>query len=197
MKKGSEIRRAHYPVDAIFLDRWSPRAMSGEEISEHELLTLFEAARWAPSSFNAQPWRMLYVRRTSGDWPVFLDLLADPNKVWACHAAALVLFVSKKLNDKTGQSSITHSFDAGAAWGFFALQAFLKGYVVHGMQGFDYARAHLELEIPQDFQVEAMVAVGVPGAKETLPPPLQERETPNDRRPLTETVCEGRWALRG
>ena len=197
MKKGSEIRRAHYPVDAIFLDRWSPRAMSGAEISEHELLTLFEAARWAPSSFNAQPWRMLYVRRTSRDWPVFLDLLADPNKVWARHAAALVLFVSKKVNDKTGQPSITHSFDAGAAWGFFALQAFLKGYVVHGMQGFDYARAHQELDIPQDFRVEAMVAVGVPGAKETLPPPLQERETPNDRRPLTETVCEGRWALQG
>jgi nitroreductase len=197
MIKGSEIRRAHHPVNALFVDRWSPRAMSGEAITATELMHLFEAARWAPSSYNAQPWRMLYAPRNSAEWPMFLNLLSESNKAWARNAGALVLFVSKKINDRTGQPSVTHSFDTGAAWAFFALQGHLSGYAVHGMQGFDYARAQRELEVPDEFRVEAMVAVGKPGPKETLAPPLQERETPNDRRPLSETVCEGRWALKG
>lgn len=169
MIKGSEIRRTQYPIDRIFVDRWSPRAMSGAEIPEHELLTLFEAARWAPSSYNAQPWRMLYARRASPQWPVFLDLLADMNKAWARHAAALVLFVSRKVNDKTGQPSITHSFDTGAAWGFFALQGFLKGYAVHGMQGFDYARAQQELGIPRTSGSKPWSPSVCPGRKRVCP----------------------------
>lgn len=195
MIKGSEVRRAQYGVDELFVDRWSPRAMSGEEISEAELMTLFEAARWAPSAYNAQPWRMVYARRGTPEWDVFLDLLLDMNRSWARNAAALVLFVSRKINERTQQPSRTHSFDTGAAWGSLALQGFRKGLVVHGMQGFDYARAQQELGIPDEYQVEAMVAVGRPGARETLPPPLQERESPNDRRPLSETVCAGRWTL--
>jgi nitroreductase len=196
MIKGSQVRRPDYPIDTLFIDRWSPRAMTGEEIPEQELMSLFEAARWAPSSFNAQPWRMLYARRSSQDWPLFLDLLVEANKAWAHNAAALVLFVSRKINDKTGNPSVTHSFDTGAAWGFLALQGFLKGYVVHGMQGFDYARAQKELQIPEDFRVEAMIAVGRPGPKEMLSSRLQEREVPNDRRKLSETVCEGKWQLK-
>ena len=74
MIKGSEKRNAGYPIDPLFLDRWSPRAMSGEEIAEEELLTLFEAARWAPSSYNNQPWRILYARRNTVHWPLFLSL---------------------------------------------------------------------------------------------------------------------------
>jgi Nitroreductase family len=197
MINGSTVRHADYPIDTLFIDRWSPRAMTGEEISEQELMTLLEAARWAPSSFNAQPWRMIYARRSSQEWPIFLDLLVDSNKTWARNAAALVLFVSKKINDRTGDPSVTHSFDTGAAWGFFALHGFLQGYVVHGMQGFDYARAQKELRIPDEFRVEAMVTVGRPAPKDILPPKLQEREVPNDRRKLPETVCEGKWALKG
>jgi nitroreductase len=195
--KGGEVRRAHHRVDALFVDRWSPRAMSGEPITTDELMRLFEAARWAPSSYNAQPWRMLYALREHADWPAFLDLLSESNKAWAGNAGALVLFVSKTINDRTGQPSMTHSFDTGAAWAFFALQGYLNGYAVHGMQGFDYARAQRELHIPDEFCVEALVAVGKPGSKEVLPQSLQERETPNDRRPISETVCEGRWALKG
>ena len=197
MIKGSEVRRAHHPADALFVDRWSPRAMSGEPITTSELMRLFEAARWAPSSYNAQPWRMLYTLREHADWPAFLELLSESNKTWARNAGALVLFVSKKINDRTGQPSMTHSFDTGAAWAFFALQGYLSGYAVHGMQGFDYVRAQRELQVPDEFRVEAIVAVGKPGSKEALPAPLQERETPNDRRPISETVCEGKWALKG
>ena len=120
----------------------------------------------------------------------------EPNGAWARNAGALVLFVSKKTNDRTGQPSVTHSFDTEAAWAFFALQGYLSGFAVHAMQGFDYARAQRELHVPGEFRVEAMVAVGKPGAKEALPSALQEREAPNDRRPLSETVCEGRWALK-
>ena len=197
MNKGREHRRAEYAISPVFLDRWSPRAMTGEEIPREELMVLFEAARWAPSSFNAQPWRMLYALRSSAHWSTFFELLLEGNKAWARNAGALVLFVSKKLNDRTGQPSITHSFDAGAAWGYFALQGSMLGYAVHGMQGFDYARAQKELGIPEEFRVEAMIAVGRPAAKESLPEALQAREIPNERRKLSETVCEGSWQLPG
>jgi len=191
MIKGSEKRKAGYPIDPLFLNRWSPRAMSGEEISEEELLTLFEAARWAPSSFNNQPWRFLYARRNTVHWPLFFDLLVDFNKTWAQHAAALVVFVSKTTFDHNGEPSITHSFDTGAAWANLALQGSLKNLVVHGMQGFDYEKARTALQIPSEFQVEAMAVIGRPGRKEDLPERLQERETPSNRRELAETIIEG------
>jgi len=193
MTKGSERRKADYPIDSLFLDRWSPRAMSGEDLSQDELLTLFEAARWAPSSFNGQPWRILYARRSTAQWPIFLDLLVDFNKTWAKEAAALVLFISKKTFDHNGEPAVTHSFDTGAAWENLFLQATLKGLVVHGMQGFDYEKARSVLKIPDDFQVEAMAAVGRPGKKESLPEKLQEREVPNNRRKLAETAFEGSY----
>jgi nitroreductase len=191
MVKGSNARRADYPIDKIFLDRWSPRALSGEEIPEQELMTLFEAARWAPSSYNNQPWRMLYARRGGAHWQTFFDLLTDFNKGWCGQAAALVLFVSKNTFDHNGEPSATHSYDTGAAWENFALQGMLKGLVVHGMQGFDYERARVALKIPQGFSVEAMAAVGKPGDAAMLSEDLRKREAPNDRRKLEQTVCEG------
>jgi nitroreductase len=194
--KGSEIRKADHPIDNIFLDRWSPRAMSGEEILKTELLPLFEAARWAPSSNNNQPWRILYARRNTEQWPLFFNLLADSNKIWAKYSSVLLLIVSKNTYDN-GQPSRTHSYDAGAAWENLALQGNLRGYVVHGMQGFDYELSRSSLNIPDGFTVEAMAAIGIPGNKEDLPDYLQERESPNDRRKLTETVCEGPWISLG
>lgn len=195
MIKGSEKRHADHPIDALFLDRWSPRAMSGEEIEESELMVLFEAARWAPSSYNNQPWRILYARRNTENWPIFFDLLADANKAWAKHAAALLLFVSKTTFDHNNKPCITHSFDAGSAWENLALQGSLRGLVAHGMQGFDAERARTELGIPDGFHVEAMIAVGRPGNVEDLPEEQRSRETPNARRPLAETICEGPFRL--
>lgn len=195
MIKGSEKRHPQHPVDSLFVDRWSPRAMSGEEVSEQELMTLFEAARWAPSSFNAQPWRMLYARRNTSHWPVFFGLLGERNQAWVQHAGALVLFVSSRMNETTKEPSRTHSFDAGAAWENFALQGSLLGLAVHGMQGFDYERARRELQVPESYAVEMMAAVGRPGSPDTLPEPLRARESPNDRRPLAQTICEGKFAF--
>jgi len=191
MISGSEIRRADFSIEQLLLDRWSPRAMSGEEISEDELMRLFEAARWAPSSFNAQQWRALYARRGTENWPVFFELLVEANKSWAKNAAVLVLFISRKTFEHDNEPSITHSYDTGAARENFALEGFRQGLVVHGMEGFDYERARVELRIPEEFQIEAMAAVGRPGAKELLPDKLQKRESPNDRRRLAESICEG------
>src|SRR4030088_2645180 len=122
MTKGSERRKADHVIDSLFLDRWSPRSMSGEEISEEDLLTLFEAARWAPSSYNNQPWRILYARRYTECWPLFFDLLVDFNKSWVKDAAALLVFISKTNFEHNGKPSITHAFDTGAAWQNLALQ---------------------------------------------------------------------------
>lgn len=191
MIKGSEKRKADYPIDQLFLDRWSPRAMSGEKISQAELMVLFEAARWAPSSYNNQPWRILYAGRDSEHWQLFFDLLVEFNQTWVKNAAALLVFVSKTTFDMNGQSSITHSFDTGAAWGNLALQGWLKGLVVHGMQGFDFDRARTALNIPEGFRVEAMAAVGKPADASVLPEKLREREAPSDRRKLEQTICEG------
>src|SRR5436309_11409700 len=196
MMKGSEIRKTDHPIEQLLLDRWSPRAMSGEEISREDLLRLFEAARWAPSSFNAQQWRALYALRDTEYWQTFFDLLVDANKTWAKNAAVLVVFISRKLFDYNDEPSVTHSYDAGAAWENFALQGFHQGLVVHGMEGFDYERARKELHIPDEFQVEAMAAVGKPGPKEWLPEKLQTRESPNDRRKLSDSIFEGPFKSR-
>jgi nitroreductase len=190
MVRGSDIRRSEYPVDRLFIDRWSPRAMSGEEIPEEELMVILEAARWAPSSSNNQPWRILYARRNTQHWQMFFDLLTDSNKVWNMNSAVLLVMISKNTFEN-GQPSRTHSYDTGAAWENLALQGSLKGCVVHGMQGFDYERARISLNIPDGFTVEAMASIGKPGNKEDLPEPLQVRESPNSRRSLKETAFEG------
>jgi nitroreductase len=191
MIKGSETRQADHPIDTLFIDRWSPRAMSGEELSREELLILLEAARWAPSSYNNQPWRILYAHQGSEEWPLFFDLLVEGNKVWAAAAGALLLFISKSTFDHNGQSYPTHSFDTGAAWQNLALQGYLNGYVVHGMMGFDYEQARSALRIPAEYRVEAMVAVGRPGVADQLPEALQQREAPSNRRKLEQIVCPG------
>src|SRR5437764_3544305 len=144
MIKGSEIRKADFPIEPLLLDRWSPRAMSGGEIAEEELMRLFEAARWAPSSFNAQQWRAVYARRGTEYWSAFFDLLVEGNKSWAKNAAVLVLFISRKTFDYNNERSITHSYDTGAAWENFALQGSRQGLVVHGTDACDYARARAE-----------------------------------------------------
>lgn len=195
MIRGSEKRTADYPIDDLFLDRWSPRAMTGEQVSNEDLMSLFEAARWAPSSYNNQPWRMLYAHRDTDAWPLFFNLLVEFNQGWAKNAGVLVLFISKTTMDMNGEPSITHSFDTGSAWENFALQGWLQGLVVHGMQGFDYDRARIELEIPEGYAVEAMIAVGKPADTDSLSEALRGREAPSNRRPLEQTICEGKFCL--
>lgn len=124
-------------------------------------------------------------------WPVFFDLLVPGNQTWAQHAAVLILIVSKTTMDRDGQPSRTHTFDTGAAWQNLALQGWLKGFVVHGMQGFDVENAAQVLAVPEGYRVEVMVAVGKPGKKDDLPANLQEREIPSPRKNLLEIAWEG------
>ncbi len=154
-------------------------------------MSLFEAAGWAPSSFNNQPWRFIYAKRNTEYWNNLFNLLAESNKTWAKNAALLVVVVSSKNFEYNGKFSITHQYDAGAAWENLALEATSKGLVAHGMQRFDYQKAKDDLEIPDDFDVMAMIAIGKKGPKENLPPNLQENENPNDRKPLNDIVMEG------
>jgi len=191
----SEFRKPAFDCDPLFVNRWSPRAMSGETLTREELFTLFEAARWAPSSNNNQPWRFLYAARNTEYWPVFFDLLTDSNKVWAKEAAVLVVVVSKTTFDYNDKFSRTHTYDAGAAWENLALQGSLKGLVVHGMQGFDYDKARTALHVPDVFQVEAMIAIGKPGKKDDLPEQLQAREFPSSRKEMEAIACEGHFTF--
>jgi len=195
MIKGSDYRKSDHPVERLLLDRWSPRALSGEALSEAELRPLFEAARWAPSSGNFQPWRFLYARRDTDFWPAFLGLVTPRNRDWAQRAGALVLVISRTHFDGDGRPCRTHSYDAGAAWENFALQAAASGLVAHGIQGFDYEQARRVLRVPEAYAVEAMIVVGKPGDKAVLSESLQQREQPNARRPLAELVCEGPFSL--
>jgi len=184
-----------HPVDRLFVERWSPRAFADEEIPRGELSVLFEAARWAPSSMNAQPWRFVYARRGTPAFARFVDLLNPRNQEWAVRSAALVAVVSRNLLDLPGKDapvpSPTHSFDAGAAWAHLALQAHLRGWATHGMAGFDRERAQRELEVPSDHTIEAFVAIGRTGDPSVLPEWARAREVPSGRRPVAELVCEG------
>ena len=188
------------PAHRIFVDRWSPRGFSDEPITEAELLIFLEAARWAPSSFNSQPWRFLYALREQPGFESFLGPLIDFNRGWAKHAAALVYIISKKTFTPAGKSepiaSRTHSFDAGAAWANFANQAALTGWAAHGMSGFDVEAAEKALGVPEGFAVEIAVAVGRKGDGAHLPASLKEREKPSTRLPVGEFAASGQFPQR-
>lgn len=189
------IRTADRPIDPIFLDRWSPRAMSGAPLADEDLATLFEAARWAPSAYNEQEWRFLYAHREGPHWPGFFDLLAEGNRAWCDRAAVLVVVPSHRVFARNGKPNPVHSYDAGAAWENLALQGCRMGLVVHGMMGFDYERARTELAVPDDYAVEAMIAIGHPGDPETLPEGLRKIEAPSQRQPVGALVREGKFSF--
>ena len=189
--KPENARKAGHNINSIFTNRWSPRSMTGEEIADDELMSLFEAARWAPSSFNNQPWRFIYSKRTGSHWSKFLDLLNEGNKTWAKDAGVLVVIISRKNFEYNEKPSLTHRFDTGAAWENLALEASIRGIVAHGMQGFDYQKAKDILNIPDSFEVLAMIAIGKRGPIDKLPPKLQQVEHPKERKPLKEIIMEG------
>jgi len=187
------IRKSQYKIEDLILKRWSPRALSGESIKHEEFMRLIEAAHWAPSSYNGQPWRFVYAHRDTPAWQKIFDLMIPFNQVWAKNAAVLVVLVSLKNFEFNGKPARTHSFDAGAAWENLSLQGCFMNLVVHGMEGFDYEKARKDLNVPDGYEVELMFAVGKPGRKEDLPKELQEREEPSDRKPAQEIIFEGQF----
>jgi nitroreductase len=193
LPKAEDFRKPEYPIESLIYRRWSPRAMSGEPLTEKELFTLFEAARWAPSTYNEQEWRFLYARRDTPQWKIFFDLLMEANQKWCVHAAVLTVVLARKTFARNGKPNPVHLFDAGASWENLALQATALGLVSHGMAGFDFDKARTALKVPEEFAVAAMFALGRPGNPETLPAELREIEKPSPRRPIKETICEGEF----
>ena len=171
-------RNSAFKINSIILNRWSSRSMTGEELDNDTLMSLFEAARWAPSSFNNQPWRFIYAKRNTKYWDKIFDLLVESNKVWAKNAGILVVVISNKNFEHNGKFSITHQYDAGAAWENLALEATSRGLIAHGMQGFDYQKARDRLEIPEDFDVMAMIAIGKRDLKKTYLPICNKKKIP-------------------
>jgi nitroreductase len=182
-----DFRKADYQVESLFLRRWSP--------SDAEMRTLFEAARWAPSTYNEQEWRFLYARRDTPLWPVFFDLLVEGNREWCRNAGLLVVILAHKVFSRNGKPNPVHLFDSGCAFENLALQGAAMGLVVHGMQGFDFDKARTALSVPDDYAVAAMFAAGKPADVSVLPEKLREREKPSDRLPIDQIICEGAFAI--
>lgn len=190
------IRATEHPIDEVFTRRWSPRAFDGTALDETALFRLFEAARWAPSAFNVQPWRFLYALRDGPDWERFLDILVPFNRSWAANSGAVIFILSDRyMRDENGapkEELYSHAFDAGAAWGQLALQAIHDGLHTHGITGLDFEKAYKELCIPEDFRVEMALAVGRTGdPAELLPDYLRDREVPSGRMAISELAFPG------
>jgi nitroreductase len=197
LPRAEDYRTADHPIEPLFLRRWSPRAMSGEPVTREEMLTLFEAARWAPSTYNEQEWRFLYALRDTSNWRTFFDLLVEGNRVWCERAALLAVILAHKVFERNGKPNPVHLFDCGLSFENLALQGTAMGLVVHGMQGFDFQKARNVLAVPDDYDVAAMFAVGRPGDPNQLPAELRQREVPSPRKRVDEIACEGSFANRG
>ena len=188
-------RESAYPIEEFFLLRVSWRAFSEEAVAEEELMSLFEAARWAPSSYNNQPWRYLYARRGESAWETMYKTLVDWNKTWCARADTLVVVLSRNNFEHDNKPSPTAQFDTGASWMCLAIEAHARGLVAHGMQGFDYEAIRKAFSIPDTFTVEAMIAIGKHGDPKKLPPEMLEKEVPSERKPLNQIVSRGLFSF--
>jgi nitroreductase len=189
-------RTADHDIDPSFLNRWSPRAFTGEAMPQEVLMRLFEAARWAPSAINIQPWRFVYAHRGTTEWDPLFDTLMDMNQAWVARASVLAYALSDRFRRKPGAEPTpnrSHSFDTGAAWAYLALQAQHLGWAAHGMGGFHADKAYLALGAAEaDYRIEAAIAIGRPTDASVLPESYRAREVPSGREPVAGFVFEGR-----
>lgn len=186
-------RKAAYAIDEAYINRWSPRAFSTKEVEEEKLNAIFEAARWAPSAANWQPWNYIVARKEE-DRATFLSFINENNVEWCKRAPVLVLAISKKTRNEEGDPNPWHAFDAGTAWGYLSLEAYRQGLITHGMGGFDKDKARELLEIPAEYDINAVVAVGYHDPTTLLSDRNQQREVPSDRKPIESFVFEGKFA---
>lgn len=166
--------------------------MSGAPVPRAAVLSLLEAARWAPSSGNGQPWRFVWALRGTPAFDAFLATLVPGNREWAHRAGALVLVAARTVRDD-GKPAPSAAFDAGAAWMALALQGTISSLVVHAMGGFDREAARTAAALPAGLEPQVVVAIGVPGRAEDLPEKLRAREQPSDRLRVAEIAFEGSY----
>lgn len=185
---------AETPLHEILRERWSPRAFSDRSVSPEILRGLFEAARWAPSSSNIQPWA--YIVATKEDKENFdkiLSTMVEFNHGWAKHAPVLAISVAQ-IKNKEGKPNSHALHDVGSASAQLTFQAVADGLFVHQMAGFDANKAREVFHIPEDWQAVATIAIGYPGDPNSLPDKLKERElAPRSRKSLADFVMTGDW----
>ena len=181
------------PVDPQFPDRWSPRALSPEPLDETVVRSLFEAARWAPSAGNEQPW--IYIYATSSDERArFLEILDESNQTWAKNAPMIAFVIARLTVARNGRPNRIARFDTGASWISLALQARKLGIFAHAMAGFDSDKAHDTLHVPREgYEIMAAIAVGKYGNPAELSEYNRGREKPNTRKHTSEFVFQGRF----
>jgi len=184
----------NFPVHNLIRERWSPRAFANRPVEPTVLASLFEAARWAPSSNNEQPWAYLVATKDDAEnFARTLSVLVEFNAAWAKEAPVLVIAVSR-INFPNGKSNRNAFYDTGAATALLSVEATARGLAVHQMAGFHPVKAKQVFEIPEDCEPIAAIAVGYPGDPESLNQKLRDREVaPRTRKPLTEFVMSGRW----
>jgi nitroreductase len=189
-------RISEHPIADLFVNRWSPRSFATDEIADSDLFSLFEAARWAPSSNNSQPWSFIYAKRGEAAFNSILSVLSPRNQRWAYAAAALIVVASKKAIED-GQNLkplLNHSFDTGAAWAHLALQAEHIGLSAHAMGGFDREAARAAVKAPADYDMEAVIAIGKRGDPSMLAEEFQAREFPSSRLPISQFIVRGSFS---
>lgn len=189
---------ADYPIADVLAARWSPRAFSDAPVTRDELHSLLEAARWAPSSGNSQPWRFVYALRDEDPegHARIVGLLDDYNEIWAKDAPLLMISVAQLRNEKRELRHAEH--DVGLAMGTLLVQATTLGLHVHQMAGYDEPEAARVLEIPDGFAPVAAIAIGRLGAPDSLPEKLAARETGDRKRnPQTDFAFRGRFPAAG
>jgi nitroreductase len=186
LKQAPEV----HGVLPLFHTRWSPRSFSDREVSPVDLTKVFEAARWAASSHNEQPWRFLAGVRNSAAYKKIFDSLMPFNQLWATSAPVLILGVAKAKFSLNGSPNRVALYDLGAAASYLTLQAAALGLATHQMAGFDQDAARKAFEIPEDYLIGAVIAIGYQGEPDALPnEQFRSQETsPRTRKPLTEIV---------
>jgi nitroreductase len=192
MTKHAEV---DHPVHETIRRRWSPYVFADRDVPLPDLRSLFEAARWAPSSFNEQPWRYIVARRVDREeFDRLLSCLTEGNRLWARHSPVLVLGTARTLFTRNGKPNRAALHDLGAASAYLSLEATHRGLAVHQMAGIDRECARLAYRIPEEFEVVTGLAIGYAGERDEANPRHLERDrTPRTRRPLPETVFEDRW----
>ena len=181
------------PVHELIGKRWSPRAFSSREVTEAQVISLLEAARWAPSSYNEQPWRFIVARKSDPEtYSKLAGSLMELNRLWASSAPVLMLTLAKKTFTHNGSPNFYALHDTGIALGHLAIQATAMGLSLHIMGGFDHAAARAAFEIPEEYELGAAVALGYAGEPGRLPERFQQAElAPRSRKPLSDLVYAG------
>lgn len=186
---------AQHRVEDLIARRWSPRAFEERAVEPEKLKTLFEAARWAPSSNNEQPWRFLAAtRENQSDYDRLLNCLSERNLKWAFRAPVLMLSVASLFFEDDGKPNRHALHDTGMAVENLVLQATALGLQAHQMAGYDVEKARRDCQIPSGFEPVAMIAVGYPGDPAILPDDLHQRELkPRERKPIVDFVFTTSW----